>query len=302
LDPAGRIVRLNRTLADWLGIDAAATCGEPLYDLLPISGRMYFETHLKPLLRMQGFVNEVDLELVKSDGARLPVIANGLERRDPSGRLLFTRITLFLAVERRRYERNLLAARDAAEAAGEQSRTQEIVTRSELAAERSTAELRDQFIAVLGHDLRNPLASISGAARLLRKEPLSPRGFSIIGMMEDSVGRMNRLIEDVLDFARGKLGGGLALATTEQDLEPVLQQVVSEFQTGTTDQVIQTEFALDRPMRFDASRMGQMISNLLGNAITHGDRSQPIRIRATTIDDTLEITVANGGEPIPYAA
>ena len=78
-----------------------------------------------------------------------------------------------------------------------------------LLSERHAAELREQFIAVLGHDLRNPLASIDAGARLLLKEALSDKAISVVGLIQKSVSRMAGLIDDVLDFARGRLGGGL---------------------------------------------------------------------------------------------
>ncbi len=111
--------------------------------------------------------------------------------------------------------------------------------------EQNASALREQFIAVLGHDLRNPLASIVGGAGLLRKETLSERGSRILDMMEGSVVRMSDLIDNVLDFARGRLGGGVAL--TRQAgvaLEPILQQVVDELRIGAKGRTIETDFAL----------------------------------------------------------
>src|SRR3984957_17413752 len=78
--------------------------------------------------------------------------------------------------------------------------------------ERNASALREQFIAVLGHDLRNPIASVSGGGGLLRKEALSNTGTQILDMMHGSVVRMSALIDNVLDFARGRLGGGFALS------------------------------------------------------------------------------------------
>jgi sigma-B regulation protein RsbU (phosphoserine phosphatase) len=289
LSADGRIVRANRTFAGWIGRSAAELTGMALYDLLPIAGRMYFETHLKPSLRMQGFVNEVALELLAADGHRIPVIANALERRDPAGEPLFTRITFFVAVERRRYERNLLAARDAAETASEE--------------ERRRSELRDQFIAVLGHDLRNPLASVIAGTRLLRKEPLSEKGFGFLDLMHASAMRMSGLIDNVLDFARGRLGGGLVVNRSEpQSLELLLRHVVDELRAAAPGRVIEADLSVGEPVACDRSRIGQLVSNLLGNALTHGSPDGPIRLIASTADGMLEITVANTGAPIPPEA
>jgi signal transduction histidine kinase len=167
----------------------------------------------------------------------------------------------------------------------------------------STSALREQFIAVLGHDLRNPLASISGGVSLLRKEAVSKRGVQILDMMHGSVVRMTGLIDNVLDFARGRLGGGIAL-TRKADvaLEPILQQVVNELRIGAQSRTIETSFALPDPVNCDPARFGQMVSNLLANALTHGAPGEPVRLHAATDGSQLELWVANGGEPIPPEA
>src|SRR3712207_6516384 len=98
-----------------------------------------------------------------------------------------------------------------------------------LLSERQGTELREQFIAVLGHDLRNPLAAIQAAARLLRNEPLSEKAAFVVNLMQNSVTRMAGLIDNVLDFARGRLGGGLELnRNAALPLEAALEQVVAE--------------------------------------------------------------------------
>ena len=117
LAPDGRIVKANATLSAWLGFSAEELLKKRFHDLLNVAGRIFFETHFAPLLRMQGFFHEVALDFVTMDGTKLPVLANAMERRDDQGDLLFTRITIFKAVDRRRYERDLVDARAAAEAA-----------------------------------------------------------------------------------------------------------------------------------------------------------------------------------------
>src|SRR6202012_2552334 len=88
-----------------------------------------------------------------------------------------------------------------------------------------TSELREQFIAVLGHDLRNPLAAIQGGARMLKKDPLTARQSTILDAMESSVKRMAAMIDNVLDFARGRLGGGISVDRKSAiSLEPALLQ------------------------------------------------------------------------------
>ncbi|MBB3161241.1 PAS domain-containing sensor histidine kinase [Rhizobium laguerreae] len=295
LQPDGRIVKVNRTLSTWIGIPAEQLLGKRLHDLLNTSGRIFYETHFAPLLRMQGFFNEVALDLVTVDSKKLPVLANAMERRAEDGALLFTRVTMFQAAERRRYERELVEARAAADAAG-------ATIKAKLAFEQQTAELREEFIAVLGHDLRNPLASISAAARILRKEKQTDRAIKVLDLMQGSVVRMSALIDNVLDFARGRLGGGITLERRAEHLEPLLRQVIEELRFSHLDRAIEVTIEFDGPINCDSGRIGQLVSNLLGNALTHGAPDEPVRLSAATVDGKLELWIANGGAPISTEA
>src|SRR3984885_7471505 len=135
MGPDGRITKVNATLTAWTGLEADKFIGRRLHQFLNMAGRIYYETHIAPLLRMQGFFNEFALDFETAAGERLPVIANAAERRDADGLLLFTSVVVIRATERRRYERELVASRSQLQKG--------------LANERETAELREQFIAVL---------------------------------------------------------------------------------------------------------------------------------------------------------
>lgn len=288
-DGRGCIVRANRTFADWMGRSTESFEGRRFADLLPIVGKVFYETHLAPSLHLHGKISEVALDLVRTDGTKMPVLLNAVERPGTADRPTFIRFTIFGATERRLYEQSLLADRNSA--------------RAEVVAERDISELRDQFIAVLGHDLRNPLASIASGLRLLDKETLSTRGQKVTTLMEGSVIRAVGLIDNVLDFARGRLGGGLTLArNTNEPLEPALRQVVGELRSVAPERTIETDYDLVGPVDCDRARIAQMLSNLVGNAVTHGAADQPIRVVAKTEVGFLEISVANGGEPISDAA
>ena len=168
-----------------------------------------------------------------------------------------------------------------------------------LKSEREDAVLREQFIAVLGHDLRNPLASIDAGIGLLSQTPLDPKASKTVTLMRRSVLRMSVLIDNVLDFARGRLGGGIGLTpVADGSLEPVLEHVVAELSAASPDRVIEATFALDRPVPCDHGRMAQLYSNLLGNALVHGAPNQPIRTGASTGSEGFELWVANAGDPI----
>ena len=238
---------------------------------------------------MQGHFDEFAIEMVTAAGEPMQMICNAREGRDADGKPSFIRLALFKATDRRRYELELLRARE--------------VATTSLASERETSELREQFIAVLGHDLRNPLASISAGARILGREAKTEKEHQIVAMMQTTVMRMAGLIDNVLDFARGRLGGGIALdRNTRAPLEPVLHQVIDELRLSSPGRQIEVEYAIDRPVDCDRPRIGQLVSNLVGNALSHGSANEPVRVRAETEHGLFRLSVANGGEPIPQAA
>jgi len=290
ISPNNKVVKANRTLADWLDVkDPDALVGKSLHDILCFGGRIAFETHLAPLLRMQGHVHEIALDLVTSGGEKLPTIVNAAEKRDSKGRHVFTRLTLFKAVDRLTFERGLIEARATAEA--------------ESKAHREAALLREQFIAVLGHDIRNPFAALAaGVGMLERKEQLSDTGHVILREMTASIDRALALVEDLLDLARGSLGGGIPInRNADAPLEPVLEQVVGEVRRIAPDREIDAHIRIDKPVFCDRGRIAQMASNLLANAITHGAADKPVRFSATTTVDQFQLSVANAGSPIPEA-
>jgi len=167
----------------------------------------------------------------------------------------------------------------------------------ELALERKNRELREQFIAVLGHDLRNPLASIAAGVRLLGKR-VDGEGQTMLALMQGSVLRMSGLIDNVMDFARGRLGGGIRLKLSQAVLEPLVQQVVGEFAASHPNRVIEVDVQADNPVTLDQDRVAQLLSNLLGNALTYGAPDKPIQVAAQSTADAFELSVTNQGPPI----
>jgi signal transduction histidine kinase len=173
------------------------------------------------------------------------------------------------------------------------------VSQADLLDERKSSELREQFIGVLGHDLRNPLASIEAGMRILLRTESRERTLEIIPMIQRSVMRMAGLVDNLMDFARGRLGGGLTIKRdAAEPLGPVLEQIIAELKTAWPDAVVETSLDLDKPVDCDRGKIGQLFSNLLGNAITHGDHGKPIRVSARVVDGVFELAVANYGRPI----
>jgi K+-sensing histidine kinase KdpD len=175
-------------------------------------------------------------------------------------------------------------------------------SQKELAEERKIAELRDQFIAILGHDLRNPLGAISSSAQIMLKMPLDDRLTKLTRIIKNSSYRINGLIENVLDFARGRLGEGITVDLNDEYLKDPLVQVITELQTSWPDCEINFEANLDAPVNCDARRISQLFSNLLGNALTHGEKSAPIDVLADSRNGVFILAVTNRGAKIPEVA
>ena len=220
--PDGRITRANRTLSGWLGYDHGELVGRRFPDLLNIAGKIYFETHFAPLLRMQGFFNEVALDLVIKNGATLPVLVNAVERRDVEGNVRFVRITLFSAADRRRYERDLLEARRAADQASADLQALNQTLESRVAvgvAERLRLEesLRQaqkmeavgQLTGGVAHDFNNLLTVILGGLEMVSRQlenlppgPASERIQRAASMASHGAQRAATLTARLLAFAR----------------------------------------------------------------------------------------------------
>ncbi|KQQ59616.1 histidine kinase [Rhizobium sp. Leaf311] len=168
-----------------------------------------------------------------------------------------------------------------------------------LESEREVAELREQFIAVLGHDLRNPIAALNAGTSRLMKEGWTERSPVVLKLMKTSISRMSGLVDNVMDLARVRMGGGLTLTLSEGSLAETLQHVVDELRVAHPNREICASFAFPDAITVDHPQMAQMVSNLLSNAVVHGCEMMPVKITGEDEGGVLTIRVANGGPAIP---
>jgi phosphoserine phosphatase RsbU/P len=296
-DSQGTILHVNATLCGWLHYKAPELVGHKrFHDLLAMGGRIFYQTHLQPLLRMQGSVAEVKLGLKRQDGGEIPMMVNIAERGWNGQSVLH--VALFVAEDRHKYEKELLAQRQRAEdLARQHARDQE-----ELKAARSEAEDRAQFaeqlVGIVSHDIRNPLAVIQMSAALLERGINAEQQKAATGRISRAVQRVQHLIGDLLDFTQARLGGGLSMKKTDVDLHQALADGVAELQVAFPHAGLRHERQGEGTCRVDADRLVQAVGNLVANAAAHGTREEPITVRTESDPHGFRISVHNGGAPI----
>jgi signal transduction histidine kinase len=169
--------------------------------------------------------------------------------------------------------------------------------------ERYTAEVdraRELLLGALGHDLRNPLGAVLlSATYLLRDEALDAAARGAAQRIVSSARRMSRLVDDLLDFTRTRLGQPLPLAVEPMSLAAVCEEVVREVETTHRGAVVQVLSKEDRQGTWDRGRVAQLLSNLVGNAVEHGAAFGPVSVELSGDAQEARIVVRNSGPPIP---
>lgn len=172
-------------------------------------------------------------------------------------------------------------------------------TKEALATAQEQGRLREQFVALLGHDLRTPLSAIQMSSDLLETKTTDKKSLNLIAAIRSSSTRMGMLIENVLDFARGRMGGGIPIKRQlVEDLGRTLRLTLDEVQRSNPDAIFIHSLHIPTVVYCDPLRISQMLSNLLGNAVTHGSTATPIFVQVHAEDDDIVVSVTNQGTPI----
>ncbi|WP_218353615.1 GAF domain-containing sensor histidine kinase [Alteromonas lipotrueiana] len=166
--------------------------------------------------------------------------------------------------------------------------------------EQQIAQIREQYIAVLGHDLRTPLSSIMMGLDVLKLMPLAKDAASVLKRMDNSAKRISLLADNVMDFTHGKMGKGIPVTKQScNNLSEILGHTVSELESQYKKREFVSAIDINRSVDCDSGRLAQLASNLLVNAVVHGDPAKPVYFEAFTHNGELIIRVANSGKPIP---
>ena len=269
----GTIVRINRTFSALVGFDADALAGRRFQDLLSLPGRIYYETHLGPLLAMQGTLNEIALDIPCRDGRTLHALVSATQKRGPGGEALLNRFTVFNASDRRRYEQQLLESRRLAEAR---------------AAEKT------ELLAMLSHDIRTPLSAIMAVGAILERSQLEQGPRDAVRMLNSSASALLNLVNGILETSRLEAGAP-ALHVVPFDVRALVRDLATNLQPLAQSKGIGLRVAIDErlPHRVsaDAVKFGQVLGNLLGNALKFTHQGEVAVEVAMTEASPTEVTV-----------
>ena len=159
---------------------------------------------------------------------------------------------------------------------------------------------REMFLGILGHDLRSPLSAVITAATFMMDlDELEEPHRSLTARIASSSRRMDRMVSDLLDLTRSRLGGGIPIERADMDLRDVVRDVVSELGVLYTAAEFDLRFAGDLRGRWDPERVSQVLSNLIGNAVEHGAAATPVTVDVGGDAGTVRVAIHNHGTPIP---
>jgi len=159
---------------------------------------------------------------------------------------------------------------------------------------------QDIFLGVLGHDLRDPLNAIGVGAQLLAQaSEKDSRSAKLGSQMYTSVLRMNKMVDNLLNFTQSRIGGGLQIFATDIDLASISADVVAEYQLSNPNRIINNQVDGDCAGRWDAGRLSQIYQNLISNALQYGSVESAINVATKDCGDHVVLTVQNDGVPIP---
>jgi PAS domain S-box-containing protein len=284
--PDGIIGRVNATFAEWTGYEPATLVGTRRFlDLLTVGGRIYYETHFHPLLRMQGRVREIAFDVIRRSGDRLPVLVNAAEHDYPHAGVI-TRITVFDATDRRRYERELLAARRRAE---------------------DLARAKTDLITTISHDVRAPLGAITMATALLEKLGPTTQQAKYLRVLQSSSTQALTLVNHLLDLSRLE-AGRTAVREEPFSVRGLVDEVAgaaraAALQNSNLEITTHVEKTVPDALIGDRAQIGQVFANLMMNAVKFTERGfVALAVEGyETPDDhaALDVSVTDTGIGIP---
>ena len=274
----GTILLANRTLLELLGYKSQELEGQRIESILTVAGRIFYQTHFFPLLKLHLKVEEIYLSLRSRTGADVPVLINAVRQDDVEGGVTHC---IFMPIRQRsQYE-------------------DEILAQKKVAAE--SARAKDEFLALVSHELRTPLSAILGWAHLMRSGQLDPETMQrAIETIERNALSQSQLIEDILDFSR-IISGKLRLKVGAVEPAEVIEAALDVVRPAADAKGIRLQSILDStagPVSGDPDRLQQVLWNLLTNAVKFTPKGGRVQVRLERVNSHIEITVSDTGQGI----
>lgn len=277
----GIVQSVNQTLLDLLERSRSDVEGASIENVLSPGGKLFYNTHVFPLLRMQGHVEEIYLAFCKAEGEQVQCLLNA-NRTDRDGTPL-NEVVLFPFEERNEYEEELLRAKQAAEEAN---------------------RAKDKFLSTVSHELRTPISTIKSLTQYLSmgvRGPVTDDQKDYLNRIETAADYLDTLINDILDFARLEAG---SIETTLQavPLEEALQRTESLIEVRFEEEGLtynRPSLPADLQVRADPDRLQQILLNLLTNAIKFTPNGGAVSVTVEHDDENAHIHVADTGVGIP---
>ena len=282
----GTIFNINNTLLSWLGFSKKEVINVKKFNsLFKIGGKIFFETHFFPLIRIQGFIKEVNFDIVRKDKSIFPGLLNVNEIASTANGPKIYRATVFDITDRKIYENELLEAKKKAE---------------------SASRAKAEFLSTISHEIRTPLNAILGIGNLIQKTPLNEQQEEYARILLLSSESLLSLVNNLLDLSKIE-SKKVKLEQKPFDLADLVEVLVSSFEVKAREKGINflTDFEEDLPWDLigDQVKLNQILTNLLGNAIKFTD-SGYVKFKITTIEKevknvVLRFVVADTGMGIP---
>ncbi|MBU7585199.1 MAG: PAS domain S-box protein [Nostoc sp. TH1S01] len=285
LDKEGRFIKINETELQWLGYSREEMIGQPLVKFFTADSRLTFEQNYHHF-KQQGWVKDIEYEMICKDGTVLPVLINATAVKDAEGNYLYNRATLFDIRDRKQAEEEL-----------RQTNKQLVNTNIELA--RAT-RLKDEFLANMSHELRTPLNAILGMSEGLQESvfgSLNERQLKAIATIERSGRHLLELINDILDLSKIE-SGKLELQLSDVSVRSLCDVSLTFVKQMALKKNIRLNTYIDGnidSIQVDERRLRQVLINLLSNAVkfTPEGGSVTIEVRQEEAGKTGEISPSN---------
>jgi PAS domain S-box-containing protein len=267
-----RYVLLNERLAEINGLPVAAHLGRTLREVLPRLAPTQEPLFRHVLETGQSLVDlEVKGETPSAPGVQRHWLVSYYPVRDADGAILGLGGVVLDITDRKRAEEQL-----------------------------RTVEFRERFLGIVSHDLRNPLNAIRlSAGTLLRSDGLADHPLKAVRRIATSSERMGRMISDLLDFTRGRLGGGIPIQSRSANLHTLCEQVVEELEVGHPGRELRLTAEGNLEGEWDPDRLAQVLGNLGKNALAYSPWETPVDFVLRDEGDIVSVEVHNEGPPIP---